>query len=504
MSAATTAGLSVTHEARAGVDISAQAFVSDIKVSTSITASLAEVNVSLGARVAASGGQICTVGEPFVYLSEQSIVLDAENNTYTIYLTATRSWEVVGIPKGFGLSRYNGEAGVKIPLIITLASQESFTEPLMVRCGDFVISASVKYTQDLYTRLSYLESTGEQYINTGYVVQEDDIIEMQYTKFERTTVDEYMFGASDSNGNLWAYVNSNSIYPRFGSDAQPTLSSTRWKNILTVQRGSVNIDGTTGTLSLDGMPQVPLYIFARNNNGIAESFATIKTVGVTITKASGAVVMKLRPCKRDTDGAVGMIDLVSGQFFPNQGSGATFSYGGEAHISAEYDILDYLTCANDKVFDTNVYSNETTYVELLFRRTNYAAAEYIYGCSSTSDRRFTAYLTTSGYWRHGSGYALINCKDGLLHYGYVTPSKITVDNSSRSFTISAYTSPFTVPVGGYKPATGIAQADYQGHIYYFRMWHGEEIVVDYIPCKRLSDGVEGFWDCVTQTFIEPL
>ena len=32
----------------------------------------------------------------------------------------------------------------------------------------------------------------------------------------------------------------------------------------------------------------------------------------------------------------------------------------------------------------------------------------------------------------------------------------------------------------------------------------DEIVVDWIPCRRLSDGVEGFWDCVTETFIEPL
>ena len=356
---------------------------------------------------------------------------------------------------------------------------------------------------ETYTRLVYLESTGAQYINTGYIVQEDDIIEMQYTKPVRTSVTEYMFGASDSNGNLWAYINSNSIYPRFGSNTQPTLSSVRWRNILTIQRGSVNIDGTTGTLELDGMPQVPLYIFARNNNGTAAGFATIKSTGVTITKTSGELVLKLRPCMRDSDGAIGMIDVVSGRFYENLGT-EEFLYGGGARITDGYEIMDYLDFKNDKVFDTGVYSNETTSVEVLFRRTDTASAEYLFGVSATTDSRFTAYLTSSGYWRHGKGYASINTSDELLHYGSVTPKKTFVDNTSRSFTISEYTSPFTIPVGGYTPASGVATADYQGHIYYFRMWHGDEVVVDYMPCRRLSDGVEGFWDCVTQTFVEPL
>ena len=355
-----------------------------------------------------------------------------------------------------------------------------------------------------YSRLSWIECTGAQYINTGYIVQEDDIIEMQFTKPVRTTVAEYFFGASDSAGNsVSAYVNSNSIYSRFGYDSNVTLSSTRWKNILTMQRGSISVDDTTATLAFEAMPQVPLYIFASNNKGSATTFATIRSTGFTITKVSGELVMKLRPCMRNADGAIGMIDVVSGQFFENLGS-ADFLHGGGARITDGYEIMDYLDFKNDKVFDTGFYSNETTSVEVLFRRTNTASAEYLFGVTSTSNSRFTAYLTSSGYWRHGAAYASITIKDKLLHYGSVTPKKTFVDNTSKTFTVAAYTSPFTIPVGGYKPATGVATPNYQGHIYYFRMWHGEEIVVDYIPCKRLADGVEGFWDCVSQTFIEPM
>ena len=52
--------------------------------------------------------------------------------------------------------------------------------------------------------------------------------------------------------------------------------------------------------------------------------------------------------------------------------------------------------------------------------------------------------------------------------------------------------------------SGSLTKNYQGKVYYIRISAGTTPIIDYFPCKRLSDGVEGFWDCVTQTFIEPL
>ena len=211
---------------------------------------------------------------------------------------------------------------------------------------------------ETYTRLMFLESNGEQYINLDYIIQEDDIIEMTFIKPERTNASEYMFGSSDNSGALWSYILSNSTYNRFGSNANVALSSTRWKNRIKIQRGAVGIEDTTGSLSLDGMPQVPMYLFARNNNGKADGFCIIKTTGCTITKTSGEIVMKLRPCKRDADGAIGMIDIVSGKFFENLGEGTDFAYSGEAKVADGYELIDYIAFDNDKVIDTGVYGNE--------------------------------------------------------------------------------------------------------------------------------------------------
>jgi ribosomal 50S subunit-recycling heat shock protein len=43
-----------------------------------------------------------------------------------------------------------------------------------------VRQAAGQTSQETYTRLTYIECNGQQYINTGYVVQEGDVIEITF------------------------------------------------------------------------------------------------------------------------------------------------------------------------------------------------------------------------------------------------------------------------------------------------------------------------------------
>jgi hypothetical protein len=111
---------------------------------------------------------------------------------------------------------------------------------------------------ETYTRLTYLESTGAQYINTDYVVQEDDVIEMQYVTTLNSGAAKALFGCYDDNGDIWYSIYSNTAYARFGSDSSASSSNARQKNRMKMSRGQVDIDGTKVTLSQNNMPQVPL------------------------------------------------------------------------------------------------------------------------------------------------------------------------------------------------------------------------------------------------------
>lgn len=166
-------------------------------------------------------------------------------------------------------------------------------------------------------------------------------------------------------------------------------------------------------------------------------------------------------------------------------------------------MIDYVTFDADKCYDTGVYGNDKTTLEMEFQRTNISGAHYLFGCSSGN--RMTGYLTSSGYWRYGSGYPTFNTNNTTRTTATVTPGKTTVGTTSRTFSFtSPFTTPFTIPVGGHKPASGVATPQFRGMLYYFRIIIDGVTMVDWMPCRRKSDGVEGFWDNVTNSFVAPI
>ena len=168
-----------------------------------------------------------------------------------------------------------------------------------------------------------------------------------------------------------------------------------------------------------------------------------------------------------------------------------------------YEPLEYLVFDGTKIFDTGVYGNETIHIYTKFLRTDISGAHYLFGCSSGN--RLTGYLSSSGYWRYGSGYPTFNTNSKAEIYGAtVTPGKTTVGSYTKSFSFSAFTTAFTIPVGGHKPSSGKATPQFKGYLYYFKMEKDGEVVVDWIPVRRISDGLECFWDKVTEQFVEPL
>lgn len=359
---------------------------------------------------------------------------------------------------------------------------------------------------ETYTRLTYIECNGQQYINTGYVVQEDDVIEMMYISTSTTSTDKALYGCYDDNGDIWFSLYSNTGYVRFGSSASASITNARMTYKLTMKKSSVVMDsGNKATPDFVGLPQVPLYLFARNNKSTGVGmYGYCRCLGFSIKKASGEEVMNLKPCKRDSDGKVGMIDLVSGQFFGNGGADDDFIVGAEIKVSEGYEPIDYVTFAKDKLYDLGIV--ESTYeIEVMFARSEKSTTPYLYGCvTSPHTASVSAYLSSGGAWRFGSSYKGLSTNNTFINRTIVSNGKTNFNFTAGTFTQSTFTTPDTVVLGGYRAASGSLTKNYQGKVYYIRISEGDEPIIDYYPCKRISDDVEGFWDCVTQTFIEPL
>ena len=356
-----------------------------------------------------------------------------------------------------------------------------------------------------YTRLTYIECTGQQYINTGYVVQEDDVIDMYYISTSTSSADKALFGVAESGNGIWTTIYSNTAYIRFGSTSSVSISNARLRYKLSLRKGKMDIDGSAASPVFTTLPTIPLYVFASNNNNSSVNmYGYCRSMGFKISKTSGEVVMDLKPCKRDADGRVGMLDLVSGNFFASD-TDTEFIGGAELQMGNDYELIDYVTFNANKLFDAGII--ESTYkIEVLFERTDTSGTPYLYGIvTSPHTASVTAYLTSSGSWRWGSSYRGFTSNTTKMYKVEISNGTFVGDFTSASFTkSSAFTTPDTLIVGGYRGSSDGTAKQYKGYLYYFRIKEGDAYIVDWYPCRRKSDGVEGFWDCVTQTFIEPL
>lgn len=356
---------------------------------------------------------------------------------------------------------------------------------------------------ETYTRLTYIECTGEQYIDLGYVVKEDDILEMDFIRTSSSSADKAIFGASDGANGLWFSCYSNYIYYRFGHNASDNATAVAYNVVM--QKGKVDAGSVSESVGFTAMPNVPLYLFARNSlNTSVTMLGYFKSRCFKITKQTGEIVMELHACKRDSDGKVGMLDIVSGTFYTNSGTGDDFIAGAEIKVTSDYELLDYITFAKDKLYDLGIVKSTYT-LEVMFKRSEKSSTPYLYGIvTSPHTASVTSYLSSGGAWRFGSSYKGVSTNTTNTYYMIVKNGQITYNFTVGTFTKSTFTTPDTVVLGGYRAASDKLTKNYQGRVYFIRIAEGSTPIIDYYPCKRLSDDVEGFWDCVSQTFIEPL
>lgn len=400
----------------------------------------------------------------------------------------------------------------RTPLDFSINAKESSIQgvtfnakPMSLGNIGFAMVCLVPKYEVAYTPLTYIEATGEQYINLGYVVQEDDVIEMDYIRTSSTSADKGLFGASDGTNGIWYSIYGTNAYYRFGHNASDNASGAGNRYRVKLQKGNVDVDGLTEALSFTAMPDVPLYLFAGNSNNEGPwMYCHCKTRGFKIAKQTGELVMELHACKRNSDGKIGMLDSVSGTFFVNNGTGEDFSAGAEIKITPGYELIDYVTFAKDKLYDLGIVNNLYT-LEVMFKRSESSSTPYLYGIvTSPHTASVTAYLSSGGAWRFGTSYKGLSTNNLVTNYVKISNGSATLNFTSGTFSRATFTTPDTVVLGGYRASSGALTRNYQGRVYFFRITDGDTPIIDYYPCKRLSDGAEGFWDCVSQTFIESM
>lgn len=194
----------------------------------------------------------------------------------------------------------------------------------------------------LYTPLEYLESDGQQYINTGVVLGFDDRVELTFSEsYDASSKTIMGAGASSSNQYYLGYQGDHTKYAvRWMSDLTDISRYSGQK--ITFVFHEITDGGTSKTASFYNAsgslltstacegnraktPSIANYLFGKNyNDESASSLTKAKIYDYKVTASDGTLRQHLIPVL-DVNGTPCMYDTVSDQYLYNAGDGS-FSY----------------------------------------------------------------------------------------------------------------------------------------------------------------------------------
>lgn len=191
-----------------------------------------------------------------------------------------------------------------------------------------------------YKRLEYIQSNGTQYIDTGFVPNNNTRIELSFLRESSNAAYLYSVLSTNNTKSVTAYLTSTSGKWRFGATSCTFNIPVNTLYTAVVDSSGIVLNGVSH--SYDG--SVETFTAAQNliiGADISEAgeIGDLRFVGkIYYFKIynNGALVRSFIPCK-NASGVIGLYDDVSGTFYDNDGSG---TYDGGAEIVPDYKIVD--------------------------------------------------------------------------------------------------------------------------------------------------------------------
>lgn len=180
-----------------------------------------------------------------------------------------------------------------------------------------------------YVQLEYIQSSGSQYIDTGFKPNQDTKISITVDfPLSGTT---WLYGGRTSAGsNSLGFLSENGSRYRFdyASSINALTAKPTGKFTIDSDKNKCYINGElvfTATYTTFASP-VNMYIFNNNNNSSLSGGSSAKLYNCSIYD-NGVSIRNFIPCK-NASGTIGLYDSVNNQFYQNAGSG-TFIAGPE-------------------------------------------------------------------------------------------------------------------------------------------------------------------------------
>lgn len=205
-------------------------------------------------------------------------------------------------------------------------------EPKKIRFNNHNV-AKVVYNNNIvwkglpssYTRLEYIESTGEQYIDTGIKSGSNVKIKSSFASTIMADARNYVFGVYNQSRERMQYSYSLETFLGYGDKyISKQFNIDTNKHIIQLYSGIFTLDDNIiQTISTNAFKSSSrnIFLFAVNSNAGNMSYSYIKMYLTQIWE-NNTLVRNFIPARRNSDNEVGLYDTVTDTFYTNQGTGS--------------------------------------------------------------------------------------------------------------------------------------------------------------------------------------
>ena len=195
-----------------------------------------------------------------------------------------------------------------------------------------------------YRQLEYIQSTGTQYIDTGFKPNNNTRVLCDIDIETSNATTAAIFGGRDSTSSssksfvLWK-ISATAFRSDFGSATVQVAVTPTGRHVIDKNKAVCTVDDTSATnTSATFQASYNLTLFAVNGAGTIDSRRVIAKLYSCKVYDNGTLIRDFIPCLK-SDGTIGLWDDVNSVFYGNAGTG-TFISGGYTSLETG-DILNY-------------------------------------------------------------------------------------------------------------------------------------------------------------------
>ena len=369
----------------------------------------------------------------------------------------------------------------------------------------FYANAGSGYFLCNYSWLNYIQSSGDQYINTGFTPNQNTRVVIDYDLSPSAPNGGWaaLFASrnNDCNANCFSIFMPNAhntCHSSYGSQTlQPTYDLSG-RHVVDMNKNQVFVDGslisTHTVATFTGVATINL--FRDNSPDGGNGHNAVGKIYSCKIYDNGTLVRDLVPC--NYGGSIGLWDKVHNAFYSNSGT-SSFAAG---YKGGSYQWLDYIQSSGTQYINTGLAENSVYGVKMVFEVPNYAVAwqSLVSGTLDTGFTIGTRDVDLTGFYVRLRGAEVIN--SGALISGRATlvikNGTITVNGAQKATYTSGKLSEKT---GNLYIFANNALSRYGNMKLYEIEFYGSDgsVLRSYAPCVSPS-GKVGLYDKVTKRF----